>query len=108
MQYPGFVGASDALAARTVNAERTINWYPEIATGTPKSKTWLAPTPGLRPFVVLGAGPVRALFAEEGRALAVGGGDFSEVFASQTMVYRGAVGLDSRPATICSNGSDGN
>jgi hypothetical protein len=108
MQYPGFVGATDRAAVLTVNAERTINWYPEIATGTPKAKTWLAPTPGLRPFVVLGAGPVRALFAEEGRAFAVGGGHLYEILASQTMVYRGAVGLDSRPATICSNGSDGN
>ena len=107
MQYPGFVGATDRVTARTVNAERTINWYPELATGTPKSRAWLAPTPGLRPFVVLGAGPVRALFSEEGRAFAVGGGHFFEILGSQTFVWRGAVGVDSQPATISSNGSDG-
>jgi hypothetical protein len=105
--YPGFIGASDRVSARTVNAERTINWYPEIATGTPKSKTWLVPTPGLAPFVVLGAGPVRALFAEEGRCFAVGGANFYEILATQTFVYRGTVGMDNRPATISSNGSDG-
>jgi hypothetical protein len=105
--YPGFVGGSERVRARTVNAERTINWYPEVATGTPKAPTWLVPTPGLAPFVVLGAGPVRALFAEEGRCFAVGGPYLYEVLASQTFVYRGTVGDDARPATISSNGSDG-
>jgi hypothetical protein len=105
--YPGFIGASDGLPARTVNAERTINWYPEIATGTPKSKTWLAPTPGLAPFVVLGTGPVRALFAEEGRCFAVSGAHLFEVLASQTALDRGVVGLDAYAASISSNGSDG-
>jgi hypothetical protein len=107
MIYPGFLGASDRVSARTVNAERTINWYPEVATGTPKAKQWLAPTPGLRPFVVLGAGPVRALYSEEGRAFAVGGGHFFEILASQQFLYRGDVGIDSRSATISSNGTDG-
>jgi hypothetical protein len=105
--YPGFIGASDRAAVLTVNAERTINWFPEIATGTPKARTWLVPTPGLRPFVVLGAGPVRALYSEEGRCFAVGGSHFFEIFAGGTFLYRGTVGMDSRPATIVSNGSDG-
>src|SRR5262245_24683868 len=108
MNYAGFVGATDRVTARTVNAERVINWFPEIATGTPKAKIYLAPTPGLTPFVVLGAGPVRALFAEEGRAFAVGGSHFFEILASQTFIYRGSVGSDGRPASISSNGSDGN
>lgn len=105
--YPGFIGATDRVSARTVNAERTVNWYPEVATGTPKARTWLAPTPGLTPFVVLGAGPVRALFAEEGRCFGVGGGLFFEILASQTAVLRGPVGMDGHPASISSNGSDG-
>lgn len=107
MLYPGFIGASDRAAVLTVNAERTINWFPEAATGTPKARTWLVPTPGLSPFVVLGAGPVRALFSEEGRAFAVGGSHFFEILAGGTFLYRGRVGMDSRPATISSNGSDG-
>jgi hypothetical protein len=107
MIYPGFIGATDRVSARTVNAERTINWYPEIATGTPKAHSWLAPTPGLAPFVVLSAGPVRALFAEEGRCFAVGGAHLFEILASQTAIDRGTVGLDAYPASISSNGSDG-
>ena len=105
--YPGFVGGTDRAASLTVNAERTINWFPEIATGTPKARTWLVPTPGCSPYVVLGAGPVRALYHEEGRAFAVGGGHFFEILASQTAVDRGSVALDGHPATISSNGSDG-
>lgn len=107
MIYPGFIGASDTHGARTVNVERTINWFPEVATGTPKAPAWLVPTPGLRPFTVLGAGPVRALFAEEGRAWAVGGGHFYEIFSNATNVLRGAVGEDTYAASISSNGSDG-
>lgn len=84
-----------------------MNWFVELATGTPKAKSWLVPTPGLDPFVVLGAGPVRALFAEEGRCFAVGGGHFYEILASQNFVHLGEVGMDGRSASISSNGSDG-
>jgi hypothetical protein len=107
MEYPGFIGGTDRVSARTVNAERTINWYPELATGTPKARSWLVPTPGLDPFVVLGAGPVRALFAEEGRCFAVGGAHFYEILASQHVIEWGVVGTDGFPASISSNGSDG-
>jgi len=106
--YPGFIGATDRVSARTVNAERTINWYPEIATGTPKAKTWLAPTPGCAAFVILGAGPIRALYSEEDRCWAVGGSSFFELFAGGTFTYVGEVGLDDYSATISSNGTDGN
>ena len=107
MEYPGFIGSSDRVSARTVNAERTINWYAEVATGTPKARAWLAPTPGLTPFVVLPGGPVRALFAEEGRAFAVAGAEFFEIFADGTSTTLGNVGMDDYSATITSNGSDG-
>jgi hypothetical protein len=106
--YPGFIGSTDRVSARTANAERTINWYVEQNTGTPKVRSWLAPTPGLDPFVVLGAGPVRALYAEEGRCFAVGGEHFFEILATATFRYLGTVGMDAAPATISSNGSDGN
>ena len=105
--YPGFIGATDRVSARTVNAERTVNWYSEIATGTPKAKTWLAPTPGCAAHVILGAGPVRALYSEEDRCWAVGGSSFFELFAGGTFTYIGEVGLDDYSATISSNGSDG-
>ena len=102
MQYPGFIGATDRVSARTVNAERTINWYPGArhrhAQG---AKRGSCPRPASTPFVVLGAGPVRALFAEEGRCFAVGGGHFFEILASADLRLprRGRHGRPQRDAS---------
>lgn len=107
-RYPGFIGASATVRSRNANAERTVNWYPEVVPGTGKVRQYLVPTPGLEPFVVLGSGPVRALFAQDGRAFAVGGASFYELFAVGTSTWRGTVASDGRPATISSNGTNGN
>lgn len=108
MIVPGFCGGSNPLASMNVDSEITRNWFPESGRpGTPKADPWLAPVPGLRPFVVLGSGPVRGLFSQDGRAFAVAGNTFYEVFANHTATYRGRVAADSRPATMCSNGSGG-
>lgn len=106
--FPGFIGPSATLQSINVNAEETINWFLEIASpGTPKSPAWLVPRPGLRPFVVLGQGPVRQVFAQDGRAFAIGGGTFNEIFASQTKTQWGTFPTDSNPGTISSNGTIG-
>lgn len=105
--YPGFIGPSATVRSRNVNAERTINFYLEGVSGTPKVSPWLVPTPGVRPFGVLDNGPVRALFAQDGRCFAVGGSSFYEVFAGGTATNRGTALADGRPATIASNGPNG-
>jgi hypothetical protein len=104
----GFVGGSGTVRSRNVDAERTVNLYPEAVGGTPKARSWLVPTPGLAPFTVLGDGPVRALFSMDGRTFAVGGVFFYEVFASGTVQYIGEVRKDGNPATIASSGTNGN
>lgn len=106
--YPGFIGGSETVRSRNVNAEQTINWYPEGVGGTPKASPWLAPTPCVTPFVGLGDGPVRALFHMDGRTFAVSGTSLYEVFANHTATLRGTATADGRPATISSNGSNGN
>ena len=111
MNYPGFINGSNTLFATVADAERSVNWFLEgIAPGAgPGGATaYLRPTPGIEPFVVLGKGPVRQLFFQNGRGFAVAGNGFYEVFANHTATYRGAVGNDSKPASICSNGSAGN
>lgn len=105
--YPGIIGASATSRSLNVNAERTVNWYLEAPAGTPKASPVLLPTPCVRPFVVLGDGPVRALFAQDGRCFAVSGTSLYEVFASQNATLRGTATADGRPATISSNGSNG-
>jgi hypothetical protein len=106
--FPGFLGGTAQARSVNVNAERTINWYPEQAAGNAKAEPWLVPTPGLSPFAVLEGGPVRAIFAQDGRVFAVGGTGFYEVFATGTATLRGTVAADGQPATISSNGSSGN
>lgn len=108
----GFTGPSNVASAKPVDAERTINRIPCVAdAGTPKVKTWLESAPGYAPFCGLGAGPVRALFAQDfgsgDRAFAVGGGVLYEILPTHTAVALGTVALDGNPATIHTNGTAG-
>jgi hypothetical protein len=105
--YPGFIGGSNRVRSVNVNGERTINWLPEAAPGTPKVPLWLSPTPGTLPFAVLNAGPVRALQSMDGRAFAVGGTGFYELFAGGAVTLHGLVDDDANSACISSNGSNG-
>lgn len=109
MRLRGFVGPSSENRSRNVNDERTVNLYTEISdSGTPKVRGALYRTPGVRPFVGLGAGPVRALFEQGGRVFAVGGAGFYEIFQNRTSQLYGTLRQDTKPATICSNGTNGN
>lgn len=108
MIFQGFCGGSATERVPTINLERTINFYPTFAdSGTPKVPVYNAHTPGLNPWVVLSAGPVRAIFFEDGRCFAVGGNTFFEVFGSQNFVSRGSVAVDGYAATISTNGTAG-
>jgi hypothetical protein len=101
-------GGTGTVQSPNVNAERSVNWMPFAAPGTPKQKLWMPGTPSVRPFVVLDNGPIRALFSQDGRTFAVGGTSFYELFSNQTVALRGSTALDGRPATISSNGTNGN
>lgn len=108
MKFQGFTGGSASERVRTINHERSINWYPSVAdSGTPKVQIYNAHTPGLRPFVVLPDGPIRGLFYEDGRCFAAGGGVFGEVFGSQTFTSHGSIWVDGLPVTISTNGTAG-
>ena len=106
-QYPGFVGSSARVRSVNVGAERTINWLVERPPGHPAAQETLVPTPGLEPFTVLPTGPIRAVWAMDGRAFAVGGTGFFELFASGTATLRGTVNQNAFPATISGNGANG-
>ena len=106
-QFPGFVGGSNRPRSILANSERTVNWLPEATTGTGKAQVWLVPTPGCAPFTVLFDGPVRALQAMDGRAFAVAGFGFYELYATGTSQRHGGVPVDQWPACISSNGSNG-
>lgn len=108
MKFAGFVGPTNVQRSRLVDAERSVNWYMEgSGAGTPKASYSLQATPGLRLFTFLGAGNVRGLFGQDGRAFGVGGAFFYEIFASRAVIAYGQVRIDGRPATMASNGLAG-
>lgn len=107
MLYNGFIGSLGTVRSVNQNCEHTINFYTEQASGNPKVPTRLQYTPRIEPFVVLQDGPIRALFAQDGRCFAVSGNSFYEIFANRTAILRGTAAADGDPATIMSNGTGG-
>lgn len=108
MQLAGLVGPTHPLLSPNADVEETINFYIEAtAPGTGKVPAYLIGTPGLSKWLVLPDSPVRGLFQQDGRAFAVAGGTFFELFSTQTATLYGSVTLDANLATFASNGSAG-
>lgn len=109
MEFPGFCGGYGQHYSLNVNAEKTINWFAEVPTGQAKASPILMPRPGLTPYVVFDQGPVRALFAQDGRAFAVAYDSFYEINGENDYTLRGnvSVGGATEPAFIASNGVGG-
>jgi hypothetical protein len=82
-RWVGFIGASNTSRSVNVNAERTVNLFPELdALGTAKEReiAALVSTPGLLKLSTLGTGPVRGLYrASTGNVFAVSGTGLYEV-----------------------------
>ncbi len=103
-------GPSNVLRSLNADCERTINLYAEsTAPGNSKVPLYLVGTPGLRPFAQVNDSPGNFLFYQDGRAFAIVGTTFAELFADQTTRARGTVAAPTPmlPATIVSNGSAG-
>ena len=109
MILDGLAGPSNRLRSPNVNLERSVNCYAEITgPGTPKVNPSLVKRPGLTLRYTLGTNKsVRGLFQQDGRAFAVSGDTFFELFADGTATSWGTVHEDSTPAQMVSNGSAG-
>ena len=113
------VGPSAAARSLNSDAERTINLYACLTDGGGQSKNpagYLQKRPGLRPYqftadvfagMALAAGPVRGLFAQDGRAWGVGGTSCEELYQSGLTSVLGTVADDTLPAVFATNGSGG-
>ena len=104
----GFCGPSYTAQSPLADAERSVNLYPEPQ----ESQTALSPmalylTPGLRTFATLPQGPVRGVFGQSARCLAVGGMNLYDVSSAGTVTNRGAMAFDSTIATMITNGDGG-
>ena len=110
-EFPGFIGASHTLWSPNADAERTINLYPEIlmAPGAQgQSRVALYGTPGVRPWLQLAGGPIRALYYQDNSGgYAIAGDRLYEFYPNGTSTYRGQVRDDGRPASLCCNGVGG-
>lgn len=104
---PGFFGPSNRQRSYAVDCERAINGFIEVVdAGTPKAQRPWYKRPRLRPYATV-AGPVRALFAQDGRAFAVGGQYLYEINPNRTVTQRGSMVFNALPATISSSGTGG-
>ena len=77
MQIP-FVGPSNKARSVNVDAQRTVNWYPEINGLGERSEMVLYPRPGLKLFTATGDAEVRG-----GEVFPVSGGDLYTVTGSE-------------------------
>jgi hypothetical protein len=102
---PNFVGGSFPPYANVQGLYRSVNWYPEAAQRT-GSVASLINTPGYSLWLDLPSGPGRGIFYQDGRAFAISGPLFCEIFPQQTFVVRGVVNVDANPGSISSNGNE--
>jgi len=101
----GFVGPTYESRSPNLDAEHSINLYPEqVESGAGTNQYGLYSTPGLRLFANLDDSPCRAMFSENGRLFVVAGGSFYEVFSDGSWSRIGTVDVDADPASIASNG----
>ncbi len=108
MRYRGFVGPAYRSQSVDVDDEQLINWYPELVeSGFGKAPAVYYPCPGRKPWLNLPGGSIRGMFAQDGRAFAVGGGTFYEHTGAPAYTAYGAVANDGLPVTISSNGQAG-
>lgn len=103
----GFCGGSYQAQSSLVNAERSINLYPEPAEGNALSPLALYPTPGLDLFATLPEAPVRGLFGQSGRCVAVGGRRLYDVSRTGAITDLGTMNFDNQIATMTTNGDGG-
>jgi hypothetical protein len=105
LKLPGFIGPTYTSLSPNVDAERTVNLYPEIQESPgAKARIVLYPTPGLSLLSTPG-GNGRTLFSQDGRCFIATGNTFFEIYADGSGDFWGGIADDGLPATISSNGT---
>ena len=108
MVLRGFVGPTYSIRSTTLAMERCINLFPEsLEVPWERAQIYYLPTPGLVTKLTLPDVPTRGLFYQDGRAFAVSGTSFYEIYQDYTYHKYGTVALDSAPASMVSNGYGG-
>jgi len=106
-----FVGPTYVSESVNVDAQRTVNLYPEfVESGTGKAKVVLYGTPGLGLFTTLAQSPIRGMFATDTRLFVAAGTKLYEVFSNPSLnptVELGTIANDAAnsPVQIWPNGT---
>lgn len=108
-RFPGFVGPTYADKAAPVDAQETFNLFPErVESGSGSAEWILRKAPGKRLFATLADGPIRGMFAQDGRAFVAAGGTVYELFSNGTATQRILIALGDDPVGFASSGQVGN
>lgn len=108
MRFPGFIGPSYTLQSKNVDAQRCINYYPEmdeLGTGKEREVMSLVGTPGLKLLASLGVGPVRGTYTTSTGALyVVSGTGLYSVDSTWTATLLGSLLTSIGPVSMADNG----
>lgn len=115
-RLPGFIGGEYEDLTRPVDAQATINLFPEkVESGSGSVEMILRKCPGTDLVAELTDTPIRGQFAQDGRVFIVAGGSFFELYDDGTAFNRpnsyrriASVAVDDSPAAMVSNGAGGN
>ena len=116
MNFPIFVGPSYPSESVLADAERTINWYPELMESDgAKSRVTLYPTPGRASFLTLSDFPTRGMFQQDtyfsgtpaAKAWVVAGSTIFAFNPAASIATVTTVINDGNPATFASTGASG-
>lgn len=110
--FASFLGPSYTASTFLADCERTINLYRErMESAGATTPAALVSVPGLESYATSALSPIRAQFAQDGRAFAVIGFAFFEITddgdGTGSLTLRGTVDNDGLPATISSSGDAG-
>ena len=99
------IGSSYALAATSVDAEMTMNWYQDFPESPgAKTQSWLSPTPGKSVYCTLSGPSVRGEIQFQGLLFAVSGANFYQIKdngnGTGTPTLLGTVLSDNNPVSM--------
>jgi len=109
MRLPGFIGPSYTLSTIPLDAQQTVNLYPEpdeLQTGKDGSIGALVSRPGLTKRLTLPQAPIRGMWrvSSNGRTFAVAGFGLYEIFDDWSYTLRGSLKTNTGNVSMSDNG----
>lgn len=102
--FEGFIGPTYTARSPNVSVQRCVNLLvAPTQAAEDKQRVSYYLTPGLLERWSLGAGPIRGLFEQDGRAWVVAGSSLYELFRDYSSTLIGDVGSDGRAASMSQN-----